>query len=54
MDVPIGKPGGDRNGARHTIARLAPEAGGSAAAVVIRRGVLMSKIVLPLDFGSPT
>ena len=34
-DVPIGKPGRDRNGARHTVARLAPEASGVASAVVI-------------------
>ena len=37
IDVPIGKPGGDRNGARHTSARLAPEAGSCAAAVITSR-----------------
>jgi len=31
----IGKPGRNRNGARHTIARLAPETSSTAAAVVI-------------------
>src|SRR5215472_3599742 len=34
-DVPIGKPGRDRNGPRHAVARLAPEAGGFASAVII-------------------
>src|SRR5215469_7580896 len=35
IDLPIGKSGGDRNGARQTVASIAPEAGGFASAVII-------------------